>query len=368
MIIRQIALVSESAKVSHRELLNVSAALQRQVTRDFSPIWNVNATVDPFESSDQVPFGYWPIKVKDTIDEKGASGFHLDEHGQPYADVLWSDHWSLTASHECLEMLADPFGHHLTPGKSVKPDQGRVTYLVEVCDPCEASQFAYKIFTGMGGEETLVSDFYTPSYFDPVPSTGVRYSFQGSITAPRQVLNGGYLSWRNPEDGHIWQLFGPVELEQFKDGGTGTLNRENSDGIVHRTRTGNAKAVAKIVAKMVGRAGRAALRAAAAGGQCNLILDWSTGFLTGKTGDTTTVTIKDAAGSAQFESISYGDDVIGTAISSVTFPIASGKKDLDFEYVSDAGVRIQVGDPCDHAFSRFRSSGFGKSGFTVLGI
>ena len=39
------------------------------------------------------------------------------------------DVWSLTASHECLEMLADPFGNRLIAGDSPKPDQGRVQIL-----------------------------------------------------------------------------------------------------------------------------------------------------------------------------------------------------------------------------------------------
>ena len=37
----------------------------------------------------------------------------------------------------------------------------RVHYLVEVCDPCEDGKCAYYI------NGVLVSDFYTPDYFDP---------------------------------------------------------------------------------------------------------------------------------------------------------------------------------------------------------
>ena len=48
-------------------------------------------------------------------------------------------------------------------------------------------------------------DFYTPQYFDPVSNPGVRYSFAGSVTQPKQILRGGYLSWINPEDNMIYQ-------------------------------------------------------------------------------------------------------------------------------------------------------------------
>lgn len=48
----------------------------------------------------------------------------------------------------------------------------------------------------------LVSDFYTPHFFDPVKNASVRYSFTGAIDKPRQVLRGGYISWHNPPTTH----------------------------------------------------------------------------------------------------------------------------------------------------------------------
>jgi hypothetical protein len=40
-------------------------------------------------------------------------------------------------------MLVDPSGNRLVAGDSPKTDQGRVSFLVEVCDPSEAADFAY---------------------------------------------------------------------------------------------------------------------------------------------------------------------------------------------------------------------------------
>src|SRR5262249_10275567 len=51
----------------------------------------------------------------------------------------------------------------------------------------------------------LVSDFYTPHYFDPVKSSGVRYSYSGQIHGPREVLDGGYLSWFDPQTRRLFQ-------------------------------------------------------------------------------------------------------------------------------------------------------------------
>jgi hypothetical protein len=201
-IIQQLALVSESQLVGMGDLMRVSAALQKQASRDVAPIWNISATVDAFEKLEDVPIGYWPMIVKDDIGFSGAAGIHLDKDRQPFALITSSsslDGWSLTASHECLEMLVDPFGNRLIAGDSPKEGQGRVSFLVEVCDPSEASDFAY---TSNG---VLVSDFYTPRFFDPILSPGVRYSFTGSIKEPRQVLAGGYLSWVDSTTNHWWQ-------------------------------------------------------------------------------------------------------------------------------------------------------------------
>jgi hypothetical protein len=200
-LIRQVALVSESPSINFDQVSQVSAALQKQATRDFGPVWNVQATVDAFARLEDVPLGYWPMIVRDDIGEN-AGGFHTDNNGQPFALIASTTgaDWQLAASHECLEMLADPFGNRTMAGDSPKSDQGRVEILIEVCDPCEAAEFGYAV------NGVLVSDFYTPRYFDPVFSTtGVQYSFRGFITEPRQVLQGGYLSWHEPQSDHWWQ-------------------------------------------------------------------------------------------------------------------------------------------------------------------
>lgn len=199
MLIRHVGLVSQSASVTLANLVKVSAALQKQVTRDFAPTWGITATVDAFDTLSDVPTDYWPIIIMDDINTPGAAGVHEDDHGQPFALVAATDTWSLTTSHENLEMLADPFGRRLIAGQSPKPGQGRVDFLVEVCDPSEDAQFAYQV------NGITVSDFYTPHFFDPTTAPSVRYSFNGKIMAPRQVLKGGYLSWHDPVTDHWFQ-------------------------------------------------------------------------------------------------------------------------------------------------------------------
>ena len=168
MPIQHLGLVTESNRVSRADMMKVSAALQKQASRDLQPIWDVNSTVDPFDSLDDVPDGYWPMIIMDDIGQDGASGIHLDRDGQPFALITADsdvDVWSLTASHEMCEMLVDPFGKRQVTGDSPKTGQGRVSFLVEVCDPSEATDFAYSV------NGVLVSDFYTPHFFDPVRGT-----------------------------------------------------------------------------------------------------------------------------------------------------------------------------------------------------
>jgi hypothetical protein len=200
-LIRQVAVVSISPRVPAATVMRISAALQKQATRDLAPIWEVSATVDAFDQLGQVPIGTWPIIIGGQV-PAGAGGYHTDKNGQPLALVRASSDINVlcqTCSHEMVEMLVDPFGSRFVAGDSPMPDQGRVNFLLEPCDPSEAADFGYTV------NNLLMSDFYTPHYFDPVQSDAVRYSFTGVIKEPRQVLDGGYLSWQDPISKHFFQ-------------------------------------------------------------------------------------------------------------------------------------------------------------------
>jgi hypothetical protein len=227
MLTRQVALVSESAQIPSGDVLKVSAALQKQATRDLAPIWEVSATVDPFDKLEDVPPGYWPMIVMDDIGVPGAAGVHEDKDGQPFALITAGnlDTWALTASHEAIEMLVDPQGNRVVSGDSPMEGQGRVSFLVEPCDPSEAADFGYS------SNGIFVSDFYTPHFFDPVVAAGVRYSFTGAIKEPHQVLKGGYLSWKDPVSDHWWQEIFFGDAPSFRD-----------IGVIDQKATGNVRA------------------------------------------------------------------------------------------------------------------------------
>lgn len=206
MTTKHVALVSDTPSVSLADVSNVSAAIQKQVTRDFGPLWDVNATVDAFPKLEAVPVDYWPVIIRDDINQPGAAGFHTDNNGQPFSLVQADAGWGLTASHETLEMLADPFGNRTIAGAPPPQASGkvkklaRVLYLVEVCDPPEDESFAYR------SNGVLVSDFITPHFYDPTSSAAVRYSFGGNVKAPHQVLRNGYVSFGDPLTNHWYQV------------------------------------------------------------------------------------------------------------------------------------------------------------------
>lgn len=209
MLTAHMAIVSPTSLASHETVMDVAAAVQRQIERDFSPVWGMSATVQPFSRLDQVPAGYWPIVLRDDLPGPNALGLHLDDNGQPLSLIQASNVWSLTASHEALEMLADPYGNRMIPGGSLLPGQGIAEYLVEVADPVQSVANAYSV------NGILVSDFVTPEYFQhPAPVAGASYSFTGAVQRPRDVADGGSVTWREPRSGHWWQATrAPGQLE-----------------------------------------------------------------------------------------------------------------------------------------------------------
>jgi len=202
----RIGLVDKTKSIEPEQLSAVASALNLQVARDFSPIWNVRATVSAYPGKSTPPPGVWPVFIVSNL-PPGEGGVHLTKHRQPYALVEIGDSWSLSASHECLEMLADPSGSRLyassaiaVKGGHIVDAPGKFEYLVEVCDPSEDDPFSYMV------DGIVVSDFYTPHFFDPKVSVGVQYSFTGALKRPREVLKGGYLSWFNPETDTLQQV------------------------------------------------------------------------------------------------------------------------------------------------------------------
>ena len=197
-----IALVDTTSQIGREELQRVADALQTQVSRDFASVWDMDATLHVFGKITELPVGFWPITIVDDIDVEGVNGYHwVDDEGKPFAKVQYrKDYWPLTASHELLEMLVNPYVKETKLVKGIDDTGQEVEFLVEVADPVEDDDFGYRI------DGVLLSNFYYPAFFDLTKREGVKYDHLGWLKEPRKLLNGGYLSWRNAA-GEWWQAF-----------------------------------------------------------------------------------------------------------------------------------------------------------------
>src|SRR4029077_16519742 len=95
-------------------MMRVSAALQKQESRDLEPIWEITATVDAFASLEEGPDGYWPMIIKDKIGTPGAAVVHMHKHGHPFPLSPSSTPRGggpRPGSHEMCELLVDPSGY-----------------------------------------------------------------------------------------------------------------------------------------------------------------------------------------------------------------------------------------------------------------
>lgn len=204
-----LAIVSESKQINFDDVSTVAAAVSKQVARDFWPAWGVNATVQAFSRLESVPSDYWHVILVDS-ENSGMAGYHADAHGQPLAVVEVAGNWSLTVSHEVLEMLADPFGNRIisarAPVNCMHPDVravvnismgDRVDYLAEVCDPVQGD-VGYEI------NGVPVSDFVTPAYYSS--SSEQQECAHISRIGAGQIEDGGYLSFRDPSSGRWFQI------------------------------------------------------------------------------------------------------------------------------------------------------------------
>jgi hypothetical protein len=209
MSVIQVGLVDTTGELDAALVEATAAALNTQVMRDLTQYWNVQATVRYLPNPKSIPVGVWPVLLVAKL-PPGEGGVHLTKKNQPYSLVIGtpdSSDWTIDASHETLEMLVDPSGNKLESsraikivGKDTEDTAGEFQYLVEVCDPCEANQYAYPI------NGIAVSDFITPHFYDPVVVAGTRYSFGGNITKPRQILPGGYISFTDPQSDDMEQI------------------------------------------------------------------------------------------------------------------------------------------------------------------
>lgn len=205
----KISIINASKTLNDDEVEAARPALQKQISGDFYPAWGVDAELDFVPKGKEPPEGQWWLVILDDSDQAGALGYHdMTADGLPLGkvfagtDAQFGMEWTVTASHELLEMLGDPAINltaiSMTAFDINQPVIGRL-WAYEVCDPCEADEDGYLI------DGVLVSDFVYPEWFESFRPVGTQFDYQKRISDPFQLLPGGYASVYDMTSGTGWQ-------------------------------------------------------------------------------------------------------------------------------------------------------------------
>ena len=201
------------ATVTDAKLQQVLRAVNRQIEGDYAPYWSLGATLrlegrsgkQPSKQSLSDMRGDAVLYVWDSVDVDDALGYHDTNHrGIPYGFVFtelsrqMGEPWSVTLSHEALELIGDPEVNLLVMGPHPR-DLGRdVFHWYEMCDAVQAE--TYEI------DSIEVSNFVLPLYFTVDSKKGSRNDFFATTSSdgsrlPSFGLNpGGYIGFPELDD------------------------------------------------------------------------------------------------------------------------------------------------------------------------
>ena len=216
-----ISIVNFTASITDARLQEVIRAINRQVREDFEPHWHMGATLRLEGRIDKTPEPASASELRgDAIiyvydgdpDVDGALGYHeANYRGLPYGFVFTKiseaakEDWSVTLSHETLELIADATVNTFAAGPHPDPaEKGRIVFhWYEMCDAVQAETYSI--------DGILVSNFVLPLYFTPEEQKGARNDFLGNHALRSFNVNpGGYLGFFDPtRNGHVtWHAAG----------------------------------------------------------------------------------------------------------------------------------------------------------------
>ena len=185
------------------DLGKLVAALQKQMEKDFVPVWGYPARL---YVTDKPKNDEWQVVFLDDADAANALGYHdLTKNGQPISKVFVKttiaagQKVSVTASHELLEMMIDP-GAQLWAQNT----DGRF-YAYEMCDAVENEEYTI--------DGISVSDFVHPSFFESWHQPrSVQFDHLNKVSKPFQTLQNGY---QIVSDGKsVKEIFGSLAKER----------------------------------------------------------------------------------------------------------------------------------------------------------
>jgi hypothetical protein len=185
-------------------------AVNRQIAHDFEPYWSLGAELR-LEGRSQKRLnrhsladmrGDAVLYVWDRIDVAGVTGYHeRNDRGIPFAIVFTDlaaelgDPWSVTLSHEAIELIGDPEANLLVVGPDPRDRRRRVFHWYELCDAVQDE--SYEV------DNVMVSNFVLPLYFTSSEERGGRNDFlgrshNGETLQSFGVNPGGYIGFYDP--------------------------------------------------------------------------------------------------------------------------------------------------------------------------
>jgi len=200
-----------NGQISDEDLQIVVRAINRQITQDFEPYWSLGATLRLEGRSEKKPGklslpdlrGDAILYLWSETDVEGALGYHdQNASGIPYGFVFTAlskklgEPWSVTLSHEAMELIGDPEVNLLVMGPSPKNPSKIVFHWYEMSDAVQNE--SYEI------DGIAVSNFVLPLYFTDNDEVGARNdflgrSYKGKTLGSFGVNPGGYIGYYDPE-------------------------------------------------------------------------------------------------------------------------------------------------------------------------
>jgi hypothetical protein len=200
-----------SGRITDEELQVVVRAVNRQIAHDYAPYWNISAelrlegpaTSRPSSISLPELRGDAVLYLWDHVDPE-ALGYHeKNARGIPFGIVFadlsadLQEPWSVTFSHEALELIGDPEANLLVAGPHPRDRRRQVFHWYEMCDAVQGEH--YRV------DGVDVSNFVLPLYFTREAETGSRNDFLGRMSNGRTLESfginpGGYIGFFNPQN------------------------------------------------------------------------------------------------------------------------------------------------------------------------
>lgn len=202
-----------NGKISDEDVQVALRAINRQIREDYEPYWHIEGELRLEGKSGSKPSkqnladmrGDAVLYLWNTVDVDDALGYHDANHaGVPYGFVFTElakqlkEEWTVTLSHEALELVGDPEVNLLVQGPHPSDSERAVFHWYEMCDAVQAE--TYDI------DGVKVSNFVLPLYFTGGEEKGGRNDFLGRAYKGKTLRSfgvnpGGYVGFFDPAKG-----------------------------------------------------------------------------------------------------------------------------------------------------------------------